>query len=363
MCGTLDHCNASAFSEAEALVVKTYQFKEPKGVDALEAAEVGEKPLGADDVRVEMKAWSLNYRDLGVPNGGYARNDKILRNPPLVPLSDGAGVVAEVGDAVTQFEVGDPVASCFFRDWERGAPTEGDFCTALGGGIDGTLAERVVLPERGWVRAPRHMNLAEAATLPCAAVTAWQALTAGGLTAGQSVLVLGTGGVSIFALQLAKAAGCRVLLTSNSDEKIERAKALGADETLNYRKDPTWEKAVRDLTGGEGVDHVVEVGGVGTLEKSLAAAKIGGTVSLIGVLTGVEGSFSSIGTILNALTLRGIFVGSREMFREMNRALEVSALRPVIDRSFDFGELSDVKAAYAHLQSGNHFGKVVIERA
>lgn len=343
--------------------MKTYHFKKPKGVDALEAADVDEKPLGRGDVRVEMKAWSLNYRDLGVPNGGYARNDKILRNPPLVPLSDGAGEVVEVGPDVTEFAVGDSVASCFFRDWERGAPTEADFQTALGGGIDGTLAERIVLPERGWVRAPAHMSSAEAATLPCAAVTAWQALTAGGLRAGQDVLVLGTGGVSIFALQLAKAAGCRVLLTSSRDEKLERASALGADETINYQTEPNWEKAVRELTGGEGVDQVVEVGGVGTLEKSLASAKIGGTVSLIGVLTGVEGAFSSIGTILNALTLRGIFVGSREMFRDMNCAMEVSALRPVIDRSFDFGDLREVKAAYAHLQSGKHFGKVVIERA
>ncbi len=342
--------------------MKTYQFSEPKGIDALEVADVAEPELGPDDVRVEMKAWSLNFRDLGVPSGGYARNDKIVRNPPLVPLSDGAGEVVEVGSAVRDFRVGDAVASCFFRDWERGNASEADFCSALGGGIDGTLAERVVLPERGWVHAPKHMSIAEAATLPCAAVTAWQALTAGGLTAGQSVLVLGTGGVSIFALQLAKAAGCQVVATSSSDDKLERARALGADETINYRATPDWEQAVRAWSDGRGVDQVIEVGGVGTLEKSIQSSAIGGTVSLIGVLTGIEGGFTSIDTILNAITLRGIFVGSRAMFRDMNRAMEASRLQPVIDRRFDFGDLADVKAAYAHLQSGAHFGKVVIER-
>lgn len=342
--------------------MKTYQFAEPKGIDALQTADVAEPKLTPEEVRVEMRAWSLNYRDLGVPQGGYARNDKIVRNPPLVPLSDGAGEVVEVGANVTQFQVGDRVASCFFRDWERGVPTESDFWTALGGGIDGTLAERVVMPERAWVHAPKHLNHAEAATLPCAAVTAWQALTAGGLTAGQSVLALGTGGVSVFALQFAKAAGCRVVLTSSSDEKLERGKALGADVLINYRREENWEKAVRAATDGEGVGQVVEVGGVGTLERSINATRVGGTVSVIGVLTGVEGAFSSISVILNAITLRGIFVGSREMFQEMNRAMEVSAIRPVIDRSFDFSDLGDVKAAYAHLASGKHFGKVVIER-
>lgn len=343
--------------------MKTYEFSEPKGLDALEVADRPEPQLGPEDVRVEMKAWSLNYRDLGVPMGGYARNDKIVRQPPLVPLSDGAGEVVEVGSAVTEFAPGDRVASCFFRDWEAGLPRESQLGSALGGGLDGTLAERVVLPERGWVKAPEHLDHDEAATLPCAAVTAWQALVAGGLTAGQSVLTLGTGGVSVFALQLAKAAGARVISTSSSDEKLVRASSLGADETINYRTQPDWEKEVLARTGGVGVDHVVEVGGSGTLEKSIASVRVGGTVSLIGILTGVEGGFSAIGTILNAVTLRGIFVGSKEMFEAMNRSISVSRLRPVIDRRFDFASLDEVKAAYEHLRSGKHFGKVVISRS
>lgn len=344
--------------------MKTYQLTEAKGVglDALRIADLPDAPLAPGEVRVAMRAWSLNYRDLGVPHGGYARNDKIVRNPPLVPLSDGAGEVVEVGPGVSEFAPGDRVASCFFRDWVGGAPREAVLGSALGGGLDGTLAEHVVLPERGWVRAPANLDFDEAACLPCAALTAWQALSAGGVEAGQSVLALGTGGVSIFALQLAKAFGARVLITSRSDEKLERARALGADATINYEKAPEWGARVRELTGGVGVDQVVEVGGVGTLERSIESVRVGGTVSLIGVLTGVEGSFSSIAAILNAVTLRGIFVGSREMFEQMNRAIEVNEIHPVIDARFDFGDLDSVKAAYEHLRSGAHFGKVVIAR-
>ncbi len=343
--------------------MKTYHFTEPKGLDALEAADVGDAALGPDDVRVEMRAWSLNYRDLGVPMGGYPRNDKIVRDPPLVPLSDGAGEVVEVGPAVTEFAPGDKVASCFFRDWESGPAREAVLGSALGGGLDGTLAERVVLPERGWVKAPAHMSHEEAACLPCAAVTAWQGLVAADLCAGQTVLALGTGGVSVLALQMAKVAGARVFITSSSDEKLERARKLGADATINYREHPDWERQVLALTDGVGVDHVIEVGGAGTLEKSIAATRVGGTVSLIGILTGVEGAFSSIGAILNAVTLRGIFVGSREMFTAMNRALEVGRVAPPIDRSFSFDSIDEVKAAYEHLRGATHFGKVVISRA
>ena len=232
------------------------------GPDAIERTERPDPAPGPGEALVELRAASLNYRDTVVAAGGYARND----TRPVIPLSDGAGVVAAVGDGVTHFAPGDRVVNCFFRDWTAGEPDEAAMRSAHGGGIDGVLAERVVFPERALLPVPEHLSFAEAACLPCAAVTAWQGLfTKGHLTAGQSVLCLGTGGVSVFALQLAKAAGATVYITSSSDEKLERAKKLGADGTVNYKTTPDWHKAVKDLTGGRGVDHVVEVGGLGTL--------------------------------------------------------------------------------------------------
>lgn len=343
--------------------MKTYELSAPKGLDALSHQDRPDAPIGPGDVRVEMKAWSLNFRDLNVPLGGYPGNDKIARNPPLVPLSDGSGQVVEIGSEVEEFAIGDMVTSCFFRDWESGAAEVSQLSSALGGGLDGTLAERVVLPERGWINAPSHLTYEEASTLPCAALTAWQSLRAGHLTPGQSVLAQGTGGVSIFALQLAKIGGARVIITSSSDKKLEKARALGADVIINYKEKPEWEKEVLAATKGMGVDQVVEVGGSGTLEKSIASVRVGGVVSLVGILSGPKGGFSSIGAILNAVTLRGIFVGSKEMFKAMNAAIEVSKLRPVIDRVFDFDSLGEVKAAYEHLRSAKHFGKVVIRRS
>ncbi len=344
--------------------MKVYRLAEAKGLDALEAAQVDDAPLGARDVRVEMRAWSLNYRDLGIPAGGYPRNDKLQRDPPLVPLSDGAGEVLEVGAEVSRFKPGDRVATCFFQDWDGGEVGEAGMRSALGGGIDGVLAERVVLGENGLVHLPSHLSLEQGACLPCAAVTAWQALTRGPLTAGDAILTLGTGGVSVFALQLAKAHGARVLITSSSDAKLERARALGADDTINYRTHPAWETRARELTGGTGVDNVMEVGGAGTLEKSLASTRIGGTVSLIGVLTGPGApNPSTLLALFNRITIRGIYVGSRAMFEAMNRALEVNRIEPVIDRSFAFEELGEIRAAYEYLRSGAHFGKVVIARS
>lgn len=343
--------------------MKVYQLTEPKGLDALECVQRDDAPLGPRDVRVEMRAWSLNFRDLGIPSGGYPRNDKLRRDPPLVPLSDGAGQVLEVGAEVEGFSVGDRVATCFFQNWDDGEPGEAGMASALGGGVDGVLAERIVLRENGLVRLPSQLSLEGGACLPCAALTAWQALTRAPLVAGDAILTLGTGGVSIFALQLAKAHGARVLITSSSDEKLERARGLGADDTINYRAEPDWERRVRELTGGEGVDNVMEVGGAGTLEKSLAATRIGGTVSLIGVLTGPGApNPSTLLALFNRITIRGIYVGSRAMFEAMNRAIEVNGIEPVIDRRFDFDELAAVRAAYEHLQSGQHFGKVVIAR-
>ena len=340
--------------------MKRYEIKSPAGLDALEAVDAEEPEIGPFDVLVEMKAWSLNYRDLAMPYGGYVRNDKVKKNPPLVPLSDGAGDVVAIGDAVTRVNVGDRVAPIFFQDWIGGELTDAQIGSALGGAIDGVLAEKVSLHERGLVHIPEGWNDRQAATLPCAAVTAWQALTLGNLKPGDTILLLGTGGVSIFALQFAKAAGARVIITSSSDEKLERATQLGADETINYRRHPDWDRQVAALTDGIGVDNVIEVGGAGTFEKSLAAAKVSGRVSLIGVLSGQpEKNPSPMMALFKRLTVQGIYVGSRDMFQAMIRAIEFNSIQPVIDKHFSF---DDVRAAYECLQSGSHFGKVVIQR-
>lgn len=340
--------------------MRAYHITGSGGLDALQQVELAEPKPGPGEVAVEMRAWSLNYRDLVMPQGGYVRNHKVKTDPPLVPLSDGAGEVIAVGSGVTRLQVGDRVAANFFTEWVDGDLTDEQISSALGGAADGVLAERVCLNERAWVRIPRNHSFAEAATLPCAAVTAWQALMLGGLQPGQSVLLLGTGGVSIFGLQIAKSAGARVIITSSSDEKLQRARQLGADDTINYRSSPEWEDDVRALTGGVGVDHVLEVGGAGTLQRSLASARVSGTVSLIGILTGrVEENPSVLPALFNRITIRGIYVGSRRMFEDLVRSVEVNDLRPLIDQRFGF---DDVRAAYEHLQSGAHMGKVVIER-
>ena len=340
--------------------MRRYEITAADGLDALRLTEVVAPPLiRPHEVRLEMRAWSLNYRDLSMPRGGYPRNDKVRHAPPLVPLSDGVGEVVEVGASVTEVTVGDQVATNFFRDWVDGDLTERQIGSALGGAIDGVLAEQVVLPERALVRIPTNLTREEAACLPCAAVTAWQALTAARLQPGQTILTLGTGGVSIFALQLAKAAGARVIITSSSDEKLHRARTLGADVVINYQEHPDWDQQVRLATMGQGVDNVIEVGGAGTLERSLRATRVSGTVSLIGVLTGTAENPSPMAALFNRITIRGIYVGSRSMFRELVAAVEVNDLHPVIDRTFAFEEVRD---AYEYLQSGQHFGKVVITR-
>ena len=334
--------------------MQTYLVTGDAGLDSLERTERPRPEPVPGEVLVAMRAASLNYRDAVILKGGYARNDR----RPVVPLSDGAGVVEAVGDGVTRFAVGDRVVNCFFRDWTAGEPDEAAMRSAHGGGIDGVLAEAVAFPERALLPIPDHLNFEEAACLPCAAVTAWQALfTKGNLTAGQSVLCLGTGGVSVFALQLAHAAGATVYVTSSSDEKLERAKALGAAGTVNYRTTPDWHKAVKELTGGRGVDHVVEVGGLGTLEKSMRACALNGRIALIGVLTGFEGAVNPLPCVFDRLSINGIYVGSREMFAALNRCLSANDLRPIVDRTFEFGE---ARAAYEHLKSGSHFGKVVV---
>ncbi|ATR20675.1 Alcohol dehydrogenase [Roseomonas mucosa] len=307
-------------------------------------------------VLVRMRAASLNYRDLLVATGRYGKTEV---RPGLVPLSDGAGEVAAVGPDVTRVKEGDRVAGIFMQGWIAGPPDESYRATALGGSIDGVLAEYVLFEEEGLVHLPEHLSFEEGACLPCAGVTAWNALTAlRPVGPEQTVLLLGTGGVSIFALQFAHAAGARVIVTSSSDEKLARAKELGAAEGVNYRTHPDWEKEVWALTGKRGVDHVVEVGGAGTLPKSIAATRVGGAVHLIGVLTG--GQIDPLPVMQKAIDLRGVFVGSREMFEAMNRAVAFHRIQPVIDRVFPFEE---AQAAYRHLESQAHLGKVVIRFA
>ncbi|MBD2024675.1 NAD(P)-dependent alcohol dehydrogenase, partial [Leptolyngbya sp. FACHB-711] len=276
---------------------------------------------------------------------------------PIVPLSDGAGEVVAVGAGVTRIKVGDRVAGIFFQAWQSGSLTREKTKSALGGAIDGMLAELVLLHEDGVVKLPEYLSYEAGATLPCAAVTAWHALVPRGhLIPGETVLLLGTGGVSIFALQFAKINGARVIITSSSDEKLARAKAMGADETINYKTYPAWEEQVYRLSDREGVDQVIEVGGAGTLDKSLRSVRIGGRVSLIGVVAGA-GDVNYAQIFMKSIDVQGIYVGNREMFEAMNRVMTLHQIEPVIDRIFEWKE---AKAAYQHLQSGTHFGKIVI---
>jgi NADPH:quinone reductase-like Zn-dependent oxidoreductase len=340
--------------------MRRYQIREPKGIGSLECVEVPSPRPGPGQVLVEMKAWSLNYRDLAMPRGGYPGNDKVLKAPPLVPLSDGAGEVIETGSGVQGFAAGDRVVTSFFQSWADGELTREGHGSSLGGAVDGVLAERVVLSQEGLVAAPPSLSFEQAATLPCAAVTAWAALSQASTGPGQSVLLLGTGGVSIFALQLARVMGARVLITSSSAEKLERARQLGANELIDYVAVPDWDRRVLELTGGVGVDHVLEVGGLGTLERSIRATRISGTISLIGVLSGnPEHNPSPMDVMFKRQTLRGIYVGSRRMLEELCRAVEVNRISPVIDRVFGFTEAQE---AYRHLKAGQHFGKIVITR-
>jgi NADPH:quinone reductase-like Zn-dependent oxidoreductase len=334
--------------------MQSYLIDSADGIDAIKRVELPDPVAKPGEVLVRMKANSLNFRDLGITRGGYLRNDK----RPVIPLSDGAGEVVAIGDGVTRFKKGDRVVASFFRDWIAGDVEEWQMLSSLGGGLDGTLCELVALPERAWLPIPPSLTYQEAATLPCAGVTAWQALvTLAKLKAGDVVLTLGTGGVSIFALQFAKLHGATVIATSSSDEKLERAKSLGADHVINYKTTSEWHEAARKLTGGRGVDHVVEVGGPGTFERSLAATAVSGRVSLIGVLTGGAGAVNPMAALFNRITVQGIYVGSVEMFAAMNRAIEAAKLKPVVDRVFGFDEALD---AYRYLKSGSHFGKVVI---
>lgn len=331
-----------------------YELHPKPDFDALVQTHREPSPLGPRDVRVRVHAVSLNYRDLTIARGAHKRTS----GRPIVPASDGAGEVIAVGSAVTRFKGGERVAAAFFPTWIDGEFVAGYHARALGGTTDGMLAEEVVLDEQSWVTLPEHLSYEEGATLPCAAVTAYNALfEATSLRPGSTVLVQGTGGVSIFALQLAKAVGASVILTSQSEAKRQRAQQLGADHVIDYRATPKWGETASGLTGGRGVDVVVEVGGPGTFDQSVAALRYAGTMSLIGVLTGVRGEVNTYGIFHKALHVRGIYVGSRRMFEALNSIVSAIQLRPVIDRVFPFAE---TPAAYGHLASGTHFGKVVI---
>ncbi len=333
--------------------MNAWEIQKDGGIDALVATERAVPVPGAREIVVRVRAVSLNYRDL-LHVLGFADRDRW----PLVPCSDGAGEVVAIGRDVTRVRVGDRVAGTFFQGWDAGPITAEAMETALGGRLQGMLATHARLDEVGAVPVPAGWSFEQAATLPCAALTAWNALvTQGKLAAGESVLVLGTGGVSLFALQIARMHGARVIVTSSSDEKLERARALGAHETINYAKTPDWEKSVLALTGGRGVDHVVEVGGAGTLEKSCLATRHGGCVWLIGVLTGFAGTVNPMQVLQKSLRVQGIYVGSAEMFRAMAAAFSANRLAPVIDRVFDFKE---APASFRCMQEAGHFGKIVV---
>jgi len=333
--------------------MKAYQLTTMTGRDALRLVELPEPKPPRGQLLVRVRATSLNYRDLLVSDGRYGK-----LNLPLIPLSDGAGEIAAVGEGVTGWKTGDRVAGTFFQGWPSGPFQREMANTALGGALNGMLAEYVALSADGVVAIPSHLNFEEAATLPCAALTAWQALVfRGNISADETVLLLGTGGVSIFALQFAKMHGARVIITSGSDEKLARAKTLGADETINYLSTPDWEKEVFRLTGEAGVDQVVEVGGTGTFVKSLRSVKPGGQVHLVGGVSGFTADVPLTEIIRKLVVVRGIYVGSHGMFAAMNRAITLHRTKPVVDRVFKFVEAA---AAYQFLQSGKHFGKVVI---
>ncbi|MGC2301597.1 MAG: NAD(P)-dependent alcohol dehydrogenase [Acidobacteriaceae bacterium] len=323
------------------------------GIDKLELATLPDPQPQRGEVVIKVHAVSLNYRDLMAVEGRY--NPKM--HLPRIPCSDGAGEVVAIGEGVTRVKVGDRVAGIFMQNWIDGEPDAAKIRGALGGDIDGMLSEFVVLREEGVVHFPEHLSFGEAATLPCAAVTAWNALIrAGRVKPGDTVVIQGTGGVSIFALQFAKMLGARVLGTSSSDAKLERARALGLDAGVNYRQHPEWDKWVVEQTDGRGADLVVEVGGGGTLMRSLRALRIGGALAQIGVLTG-KGEVVEISLLLHRqVRLRGIYVGSRADFEKMNGAIRQQKLKPVVDEVFSF---SDVPLALRRMGSGGHFGKLV----
>ena len=333
--------------------MRAMRLAKPGGLDQLSAAEIQPRDPGPGEIQVRVEASSLNFHDYAVVAGMLPADDG------RIPLSDGAGVVTAVGEGVTDFAEGDAVLSCFFPGWQDGEPTLAKLIGVPGDHVDGFAARSVTRPATAFTRMPKGWGPAQAATLTCAGLTAWRGLMAEArIKPGDTVLTQGTGGVSIFALQFAKAAGCRVISTSSSDEKLERLAALGADELVNYRSTPEWGKRALELTDGRGVDVVVEIGGAGTLPQSIAAVRIGGHISLIGVLAGFAGEVPTAALFSRNATLKGITVGSRAQQEDMIRAVEVSAIEPVIDSTFPLEELAD---AFRHQESQKHFGKICVE--
>lgn len=337
--------------------MRAIQVAEPYGIDKVEVVEVADPTPGPGEVLVRMRAVSLNYRDLLMVQGMYGRGP--APTATITPFSDGCGIVEAVGEGVTRFQPGDRVATMFFQGWISGPPTLEKALTALGYPIPGAGRELATFSEQGLSKVPAFLTDLEVATLPCAGLTAWRALFEDGdLQPGDTVVLQGTGGVSVFGLQFAHAAGYRTLITSSSDEKLERARELGADHLVNYRQTPDWSKPVREATHGRGADFIMEVGGGGTIEQSMKAVRIGGHISIIGVVAGAGSGFNPAGLIGNAAKLQGVFVGSRDMFEAMCRAIELHRIRPVVDKVFPFTE---VQAAFRAMQAGEHFGKIVLE--
>lgn len=334
--------------------MKAIQIGASAGLDHLQFADIADAASPAPgEISVALKANSLNYHDYAVAVGAIpAAQGRIL-------MSDGAGIVEAVGSGVSEFAVGDHVVSCFFPYWSSGdVPPHGNFSHVPGDGLDGYARGAITKPATWFTRAPKGWTHAEAATLPCAALTAWRALVVeGGIKAGDSVLILGTGGVAIFALQMAKAMGATVIITSSSDAKLERARAMGAAHTINYNTDPNWGDTARKLTAGRGVDHVLEIGGPGTLPQSIAACRVGGHIALIGILTGITGEVPTLAMMAKQIRLQGIIVGSRTQQQDMVRGLETMGIKPVIDKTF---ALAETAAAFRYEETAQHFGKICV---
>jgi len=331
-----------------------WELGEGFGLEHLRRVERSRPQPGPTDVLLEMRAASLNYRDLVVARGHYGPRVKL----PLVPLSDGVGVVIEAGERVERVAVGDRVSPMFFPLWIGGEPTPEKMATTMGGPIDGALARLVCIDQQAVARVSDSLSDVEAACLPCAALTAWSALAEFGPTKpGDTVLVQGTGGVALFALQFARTMGARVIITSSRDDKLARARQLGADETINYRTTPDWDRVAKEMTGGAGCDHVIELGGADTLERSVRAARVGGRVNLIGMLSGADAGLPLPLVLMRNLRLQGVTVGSRDGFEAMCRTMDRHRLHPVVDQVFAF---DDAPTAFAHMAKGRHFGKIGI---
>lgn len=336
--------------------MRAYEIQDGFGFDNLKMVERPDPEAGPGEVLLEMRAWSPNYRDILMINGAYNPNQEL----PLIPFSDGVGEVAAVGEGVERVQKGDRVCPIFAQGWIAGEPTKARLKTALGGPLDGTLAEQMVVPAESVVRVPEHLSDAEASTLPCAGVTAWNALMEqGDVKAGDVVATLGTGGVSSFALLFARNAGAEVIVTSSSDAKLERAAGLGAAHGINYKSDETWGKTIKKLTDGVGADHIVEVGGARTLQKSVKGVRIGGQISLIGVLSGTIEDLNVIPVLMQNIRIQGVIVGNREMTENMMDALEVNELHPVVDQTFAF---EDVREGLEFMAQGKHFGNIAFVR-